>query len=85
MKSRRLANDKVIRLHMSGVNYSRALKLAQLCLSLSNILIKIKEEESKIKIKTVCKLAKITGRHWWIPLDMAYLIHKNEAKENIII
>ena len=64
MKYRILANDKVRRLHMSGVQHSRAVNLAQIFLRLSNILLKIKEEDSKIKLNTVYKLAKITGRQW---------------------
>ena len=78
MKSRRLANDKVRRLHMSGVKYSRAVKLPQLFLRLYNILIKRKEENPKIKLKTVCKLAKITGRHLWLSLDVTALVHQKK-------
>ena len=76
MKSRRLANEKVGCLRMSGFQYSRAVKMAQLRLRLSNILTKRKEDNSKIKLKTVCKLAKIAGSNWWISLDVAVLIHQ---------
>ena len=44
----------------------------------SNILIKRKEEHSKIKLKTVCKLAKITGRHCLISQDVRALVHQNK-------
>ena len=64
MKSRRLANEKFRHSHKGGVQSLRAVKIAQLFLCLSNILINRKEEDSKIKLKTVCKLANITGRHW---------------------
>ena len=76
MKYRRLANSKVRRLHMSGIQSLREVNLAQLCLRLSNILIKRKEEEYNIKLKKVCKIAKIIGRHWWITLDVTALIHQ---------
>ena len=61
---------------MSGVQYSRAVKLAQICLRLTNIPIKIKEENSRIKLKTVCKLTRIIGRHWWLSLDETALIYQ---------
>ena len=76
MKVRSLANSKVRQLNMSGVQSLRAVKLAQLRLKLTNILIKKKEDNSKIKLNTVCKLAKITGQHWWITLDWSALIWK---------
>ena len=75
MKDRRLADTKVKQLHMSGVQSSRAVKLDQLRLCLSNILIKRKEEDSKIKLKTLCKISNITGRHRWITIYVKYLIH----------
>ena len=53
-----------------------AVKLAQLRLSLSNLLIKRKEENFKSKLKTVFKLSKIIGRNWWISLDVKALIHQ---------
>ena len=42
MKNIRLANDKVRRLNVSGVQSSRSVKLSQLCLRLSIIIIKRK-------------------------------------------
>ena len=51
MKERRLTNYKVRRLHMSGVQSSRAVNPAQLFLLLSNILMNRKEEYFKIKLK----------------------------------
>ena len=74
MKSRRLANDKVRRLNMSGVKYLRAVKSDQLRLHLSNIIIKRKEEEFKINLKIVCRISKITGWHCWLSLDVTALI-----------
>ena len=76
MKERRLANYKVRRLHMSGVQSPRAVIPAQLFLRLSNILINRKEEYYKIKLKKVCKLANTTRRHWWISLDITALTHQ---------
>ena len=76
MKSRRLANSKVRRLHISGLQTYRVVKLAQLLLCLYNIIINRKKEESNIKLKTLCKLANITGRHWWITLDVTSLINR---------
>ena len=66
---------------MSGVQSSRAVNLAQLRLRLSNILINRKEEDPKIKLKTVCKLANITGRNWWLSLDTTKLIKKRSKKK----
>ena len=76
MKYRRQANENVRRLHISGVQSSISVKLAQLRLRISNPLIKIKEENYKIKLKTVFKLDNITGRHWCISLDVSALIHQ---------
>ena len=76
MKSRRLANEKFRRLHMSGVQLPISVKLTKPSLLLSTILIKRKEEDSKIEMKTVCNVAKITGRHLWISLDVTALIHQ---------
>ena len=44
------------------------------------MLIKIKDTDTKIKLKTVSNLAKITGRRWWLHLDPTTLLHlkKNE-------
>ena len=76
IKSRIKANDNVRRLHMSGVQSSILVKLAQLQICIYNLLIKRKEEDSKINLKTLCKISKITGRHWWLSLDVKDLIHK---------
>ena len=59
---------------MSGVKSSRAVKLSQSRLHLANILIKRKEENTRIKLKTVYKLDRTTGRHWWLSIDNTYLI-----------
>ena len=61
---------------MSGVQSSRSVKLSQIRLRLSNILIKIKKEDSKVKPKTACKPTNITGRHLWISLYLTSLIHQ---------
>ena len=76
MKDRRQTNNDVRRLHTSGVQSSRPVKLSQLRLCLSNILINRKEENYKIKLKTACMLTRITGRHWWLSLDVSVLIHQ---------
>ena len=76
MKYRRLANEKVRHLHMSGFQSSAFVNIAQLRIYLSNLLIRKKEEDSKIKLRTFYKLSKTTGRHWWLSLYIADLIHQ---------
>ena len=80
MKARRLANEKVRRLHTSGVKSSRAVNISQLRRIISNPLIKRKEENPKIKMNKFCKLANITNRHWWISLYVTSLTHKKKTK-----
>ena len=81
MKSRGLENNKVRRPHMSRFQSSRAAKLSQLLLHLYNILIKTKEEDSKIKLNTVCKLAKIMRRYWWLSLDVTDIIYQRSKRK----
>ena len=65
---------------MRNIQSSRTFKLAQLQLRLATLIIQIKEEEKKINLKTVTKRAGITGRKWWLPLDITTLIQqKNNA------
>ena len=51
-------------------------KLAQLCIRLATLLVQSKDKERKINLKTITKLADITGRRWWIPLDITTLLHQ---------
>ena len=76
MKSISLANTKVRRLYMSEVKSSRDVKLTQIRLQLSNILIKRKEDNIKIEQKTASKLSRIIGCHWWLSLNDTALIHQ---------
>ena len=39
-------------------------------------IIQRKDKEGKIKLKTVTKLENLTGRKWWLPLDMVTFIHQ---------
>ena len=50
---------------MSGVQYSRAVKIDQLFIRLTNLLINRKEENINIKLKTARKIVRITERHCW--------------------
>ena len=61
---------------MSGVQSSRMVKLSQLRLSLSNLLIQRKEGNIRVRWKTVTRLANITGRTWWFTLNLTSLIRK---------
>ena len=54
----------------------RELKLAQLRLCLTNLLIKIREDKIRIKLKKLYKVYRITERHWWLSLDKTALIHQ---------
>ena len=74
--SRVKSNPSVRRLHMSNIQSSRTVKMYQLRLRLTSLIIQIKDKESKEKIKTINKLAEITSRRWWIPLDVNYILHK---------
>ena len=59
-----------------------SVKLAQLCLRLPIILINIKEENTKIKLKTVYKLSRIKGRLWWLTLyESAHIHQKTKIKK----
>ena len=80
--SRLKTNYSVCCLHMSNVQYSETVKTAELCLRLASIFIKIKDKESKIKLKNITKLADISGRIWWLPLDVDSLLQlKNAMRE----
>lgn len=76
MNGRRAANARTRCLHMSGVQSSRAIKLAQLRLRLAILLINRLEDESKVKLKTVTKLAARVGRRWWLPLGSTELLRQ---------
>ena len=80
--SRVKANSSVNHLHMSNVQYSRTAKTAQLRLRLTSILRKRKDKDYNIKIKTITKLADVTGRRWWIPLDIDYILHQKNLRDN---
>ena len=56
--------------------------MSQLRLRLENQLIKRRDSNNRIKLKTVTKLADLTGRKWWPPLDTNSLkLHKATAKQ----
>ena len=63
---------------MSGIQSFRSVKISQLCLHLTNILIKRKERKRNIKMKTVLKLAIITGINWWLTIYESELIHQKK-------
>ena len=62
---------------MSNVHPSRTVKPDQLRIRLSTILIHRKDRDRIVKLKTVTKMGNLTGRRWWIKLDLGTLIHKN--------
>ena len=74
-KARLQANSKIINIHTTKVQSSRKVKLAQLRVRLFDMLIKIKETDINIKLKTVRNLAKIIGRCWWLQMDPTNLLH----------
>ena len=66
---------------MTKVQSSRKFELAQLRVILCDMLIKIKDTDTKIKLKTVSNLEKITGRQWWLHMDPTTLIYlKTKSK-----
>ena len=69
MAAREKSNDLTSRLHMSIVQSSHIIKMAQLRLCLENQSTKRKEPKRKIGLETVTKLANITGRRWWLSLE----------------
>ena len=82
MSDIRESNSKLRCPHMSNIHSYRETKMDQLCLRLSDQLIKSKTTNKRIKHKTVTKIQNITGRRWWIPIDINYLFHpKKTAKE----
>ena len=52
------------------------MKLAQLRIRLAILLTHRKYRDRKFKIKTVTKLANLTGRSWWLTLYIGTLIHQ---------
>ena len=68
---------------MKKVQSSRKIKFSQLRLWLCDLLIKIKETFTKVKLKIVSNLAKITGRRWWLHLNHTTLFHlKTKSNKN---
>ena len=59
---------------MSDVHSYQSIRMAQLLLLLANQLIKIRDSSNIIRIKTLTKLADLTGRKWWLPIDTNLLI-----------
>ena len=56
--------------------------MPQLILFLFDQLIKIKDSNKRIKLKTVTKLVDLTVIKWWLPLDTdSLIIHKLKAKQ----
>ena len=60
----------------------RKVKLYQLRLRICGMLIKIKETGTKIKLKKLRNLSRITERLWWLYLDPNTLIqHRTKRKQ----
>ena len=67
---------------MSNMHSSRIVKLYQLCIRLATLLIQRKDIDIIFKLKTVTKLENLTGRRWWMTLDLGSLIHqKSKVKK----
>ena len=67
---------------MKKFQSSWKVKLAQLRVQLCDVIIKIKDTDTNIKLKTVINLAKIIGRSWCLHLDPTTLIHiKTKSKQ----
>ena len=81
MSDIRESNSKLRCLHMSNIHSYRETKMDQLCLRLSDQLIKSKTTNKRIKHKTVTKIKNITGRRWWIPIDINYLFHPKKQQK----
>ena len=74
-KSRLQANPKIRNLCITKIQSFRKVKFAQLRVQQCDLIIKRKETDTNIKLKTVIKLAKIIGRRWWLHLDPTTLLH----------
>ena len=61
---------------MRHVQSSRTIKLSQLRFCLATILIQRKDKERKINLNIVTKLKDITGRIWWLPLNITTPLHQ---------
>lgn len=82
MSARLLGNAKCRRLHMNAVHSSRQVKTSQLRLRLATLLIERLKVGSKVKLKTVTKLAEHTGRRWWLPLkELALRLQLTKARK----
>ena len=67
---------------MKKVQSIRTVKLAQLRVPLCDMLIKRKDNDKQIKLKTVSNLSKITGRRWWMHLYPTSLLQlKTKSKQ----
>ena len=67
---------------MSNVPSYRPVKLCELRIILGTLLIQSKDRERLFKLKKVTKLKNLTGRNWWLTLDLGTLIHqKFKAKK----
>ena len=57
------------------MNRTKLLNHPKLWLRLVILLIHRKEKEIKFREKTFTKLAKLTGRRWWLTIYLTYLIY----------
>ena len=68
------SNARFWRLHMLDAHSSRTIKMVQPRLRPADQLIKIRDPNNRIKIKTVTKFSDPTGRKRWLQLDTNSLI-----------
>ena len=81
--ARKKSNASVRHLHMINVHSSRTVKLDQIHIRLANILIQRKDRDIRVRTKTATNLANLTGRRWWITLDLGTLTRqKSKAKKH---
>ena len=64
---------------MSNVHSLRIIKMAQLHLRLADQLIKKRHPDIKIKLKTVTKIAYLTGSRFWLALDSEHPLTKKAS------
>ena len=64
------SKSKFRRIHMSGLQSYRTIKIEQLHICLVNSIIKHKYKNRNIKLKTIWKLTNITRRIWWLKLEL---------------
>ena len=68
MSARRKSNARVQRIHTSDVHSYWTIKISQLLLRLAYQIIKIRDSNNRIKLKTVTNLLDLTVRKWCLPL-----------------